>query len=49
MEFRLDDFKMFISILWYDNVYDYEILKLNFFLYIEDLFGLNVFLIIWQT
>jgi len=28
-EFRLDDFKMFISTLWYDNDYDYDFFRLK--------------------
>jgi hypothetical protein len=29
MEFRLDDLKMFISTLWYDNVDDYDFFRLK--------------------
>jgi hypothetical protein len=29
MEFRLDDFKMFINTWWYDNVDDYDFLRLK--------------------
>jgi len=29
MEFRSYDFKMFINTLWYDNVDDYDFLKLK--------------------
>ncbi len=29
MEFRLDDFKMFISTLWDDNVDDYDFFRLK--------------------
>jgi hypothetical protein len=29
MEFRLDDFTMLINTLWYDNVDDYDFLKLK--------------------
>jgi hypothetical protein len=29
MEFKLNDLKMFINTLWYDNVNDYDYLKLK--------------------
>jgi hypothetical protein len=29
VEFRLDDFKMFISTLWYNNVDDYDFFRLK--------------------
>jgi hypothetical protein len=29
MEFRSDDFYLFISTLWYDNVDDYDFFKLK--------------------
>jgi hypothetical protein len=29
MEFILDDFKMFITTLWYDNVDNYDFFKLK--------------------
>ncbi len=38
---------MFIDILWYDNVDEYDFFKLIFFS-IKDLLGSNVFLIIWR-
>jgi hypothetical protein len=44
MEFKLDDLKFFISTLWYNNVDDYDFLRLNCFFSIEYLLGLNVFL-----
>jgi hypothetical protein len=43
VEFGENDLKMFISTLWYDNVDNYDFLKLIFFFSIEDLFGLSVF------
>jgi hypothetical protein len=38
MEFKLDDFKMVISILWYDNVNDYDFLRL------KNVFQLKIYL-----
>jgi hypothetical protein len=32
MEFKLNDLKMFINTLWYDNVDDYDYFRLKFFL-----------------
>ncbi len=42
MDFRQNDLKMFISTLWYENVDDYDFLRLENVLSLKIL-GLNVF------
>jgi len=41
--FKSDDFKMFISTLWYDIVDDYDYFLIGYFSSIENICGLNVF------
>ncbi len=48
MEFGLNDLKMFISTLWYDNVDDYDFFRLENVLPLKVYWNLSVFLIIWK-
>jgi len=49
MELKSDNLKMFINTLWYDNVDDYDFLKLKNVLPLTIYFQrLHVFLIVWK-